>query len=175
MKIGNMPNYLVQVFRDADSAEPNETALYEGMFTVILNIAVQISFVPGVNLDDPPWPAGQKPPIDELTTPAQARWNQLINGSYSVTPDAARAGTAEQFHSPDGVGTVFYVTPERFAVFSEELTSLSDLTGGPGESPVHDDLLDRDVIAFIDGTILESPYLTPAAASIVGRSAPQSR
>lgn len=169
MKIGNLPNYIVQVFPDAWNESPERAPLCEGIFTVVLNIAMHVHFVPEVDHTAPPWPADQEPPEDELTTPAQVRWYELVTGTYSVTPNAGRAGRTERIGPLDPPSTVFYVTPDEFAAFTRELAELAELTGSISDSLHRDDVIDRSVIRFIDEQVLESPFLERVHAELVGQ------
>ena len=171
MKIGNSPNYLIQVFPAYTDGDPQRAVLYDGMYSVTLNGAMEVTFVPEAPLAAPPWPADQVPPEDSLTTPEQMRWYQLITGSCVVTPSAARAGHAESMGPPDQPVPVFFVAPAEFATFTAELAGLEDLID-QGARPRRDEVLDRAVIRYIDRTVLGSPLLDPMSRTIAGRAEP---
>lgn len=171
VKIGNPPNYLIQVFPTYTDGDPRRAALYDGMYSVTLNGAMEVTFIPEAPLDTPPWPANQVPGEDSLTTPEQMRWYQLITGLCVVTPNAARAGRAELIGPADQPVPVFFVTPTEFATFGGELAGLEELTDG-GPRPRRDEVLDRAVIRYIDRTVLESPLLDPMFRTIAGRTEP---
>ena len=178
MKLGNPPNYLVQVSRNGGVWDPPElSALYDGIWTVTLNATLSVTFVPHVDRDDPPWPVEDGLPADPFTVPAQVRWFELTTGSLSVTPDAARAGTVEQFDAGEWKSTVWYVTPAEFAAFVTDLDALDDvidqiqLRDDPARNRAHrDDVLGFAVMRFVDGVVLGSSHLTEVQASTVGRT-----
>ncbi|MCI4065027.1 hypothetical protein MRQ36_21665 [Micromonospora sp. R77] len=177
MKIGNPANYYVRVWARSWDEEPEQAALYEGIYSFDLNEVVSVSFVPAVTTPRP-WSLDDLPgDISEFTTSEQVRVYELLGTEYSVTPDETRAGTEEQFDwpydwdapLPPPHPTVFYVTPEEFARLSADLEALSDIAGKLHSFVRREEVVDHEVVRFIERRILDSPLLAPASARAIGR------
>lgn len=169
MKIHNEANYLVQVFPAAWEQADERRPLYDGIFTLALNIPVQVTFVPDLGGTEPPWPPGQDLPSAELTTPGQVRWDELLAASYAVTPNASRASEVIQMGPPDAPTTIFFVQPDEFVEFRRELEDLAERTA-ERPLPRRNEVLDLNVMRFADEYVLGSSRLNPADAAIVGRT-----
>ncbi|MCI4065026.1 hypothetical protein MRQ36_21660 [Micromonospora sp. R77] len=177
MKIGNPANYYVRVRARSWDEDPEQAALYAGMYAFDLNQLVRVSFVPVVTAPRP-WSLDHLPAdITEFTTPQQARVHELLLTDYSVTPDDERAGTAEQFDWPfDWTDpatrprpTVFYATSDEFDRLSADLEKLSDFAGELHSLVQRSEVLDHEVVRFIERRILDSGLLTPDSANSIGR------
>ncbi|MFC4145228.1 hypothetical protein ACFO0M_03065 [Micromonospora mangrovi] len=177
MKIGNPANYYVRVRARSWDEEPEQAALYEGMYSFDLNQLVRVSFVPAVTAPRP-WSLDDVPTdISDFTTAQQARVHELLLTDYSVTPDDERAGTADQFDWPfewtDPATrprpTVFYVTADEFDRLSSDLEELSDVAGELHSFVRRSEVLEHEVVRFIERRILDSPLLTPDSANSIGR------
>lgn len=177
MKIGNPANYYVRVRARSWDEEPEQAALYDGMYSFDLNEVVSVSFVPAVATPRP-WSLDDLPDdIAEFTTTEQARVHELLGAEYSVTPDDDRAGTEEQFDWPYDWDaspspprpTIFYVTAEEFARLSGDLEALSDIAGNLHSFVRRDEVADHEVVRFIERRILDSPLLSPGSAHSIGR------
>ncbi|MCI4065025.1 hypothetical protein MRQ36_21655 [Micromonospora sp. R77] len=177
MKIGTPANYYVRVRARSWDEEPEQAALYEGMYSFDLNQLVWVSFVPAVTIPRP-WSLGDLPgDISEFTTSEQVRVYELLGTAYSVTPDETRAGTEEQFDwpydwdapLPPPHPTVFYVTPEEFDRLSADLDALSEIAGNVHSVVRRSEVLDHEVVRFIERRILDSPLFSPPNARSIGR------
>ncbi len=166
MKIGFPPNYYVQVFPDSWDQDPEVAELYEGIITLSLNLVLPVRFVPDVSASAPPWrPDLLDDDSPAFTTPRQAREYQVLTSAFSVTPNPALAGQVEAV----GDNLVFYVTPEEFTTYQEELDKLTDIASDSVPTVRRDDLLDRAVIRFVDGTVLREPRVLARRGTAVGR------
>lgn len=166
MKIGFPPNYYVQVFPDSWDQYAEQADLYEGIITFSLNLVLSVRFIPDVSASAPPWRLDLLPEDSSaFTTPEQAREYEVLTSAFSVTPNATLAGQVE----PVGDNLVFYVTPEAFASYQEELDKLTDIASDSVPSVRRDDILDRGVIRFVDGTVLEEPRVLARRGTAVGR------
>jgi hypothetical protein len=179
MKAGFSANYNVRI-RACEWDEPPERApLYTGMYTFDLNQVVSVLFVPDLTDVGPPWsPAGLPEDPAEVRTPQQARLLELLGASYAVTPNQALAGTEERFTWPfewpyadDPIPrcTVFYVTLEEFDRYAADLDHLSELAGNIHSGVRRAQVLEHDVVRFMERRILDSSWLTPMDARAVGR------
>lgn len=144
--------------------------LYDGIFDVTLNGAVDIVFVPsptdgGSLLDQSsvPWN------LDELSTVDQARRAVVIFARYVVTPDDARAGTAVVDENEESDRVVFFVTLEAFARLTEDLTALSGMIGDLRAAAPMSTLHAHPALEFVQRSILRSPLFRPQDATALAR------
>jgi hypothetical protein len=173
MKIGNPSNYYVQVSADSWQEPPETAALYDGIFTVKLNVLVEVRFVPDATEAGPPWRRETLPPDDEdFSTTAQVRTYEIVTSSYAVTPNAELAGTVERIGTGDEPGTAFYVSPQEFSGFQAELEALTDIASDSNPTIHRDEILDRGVIRFIEDKVLGSGLLRGRHPHALGRSEP---
>ncbi|MEU5879751.1 hypothetical protein [Spirillospora sp. NPDC047279] len=176
MKPRPLADFPVKVFSESTEKEPETAHLYAGIFNVTLNHTTRLVFVPDLSPVAPPWRSGILPEnYDDIATVREARLAAALKGFYVVTPNAEHAGTEEplpDFPDPDGMvisppGTVFYVAHAEFDRYQSELAVLEDLPGFV--SGQVSELRDHQVITFIERRILDSAWLKPYDAHILGR------
>ncbi|AEH07782.1 MULTISPECIES: hypothetical protein [Protofrankia] len=176
MKVSPKADYPVKVVHEPREHEPPVADLYEGVFAMLLNYVVNVTFVPDVSAAAPPWDDHLLPAdFDEIASGVQARLVSAILGSYVVTPNETRADGEERFewgqNSEFGStsGVVFYVTPSDFARYAVDLVRLSEMN--------EDDFYARktvstlrgyDVVGFVERRVLASPWLLPRDAVMLG-------
>jgi hypothetical protein len=179
VKVGPSANYYVRARPEAwEYSSPQDASLYEGVFQVALQFTVGIAFVPDISAVAPPWEEGDvlPPHGNRLTTATQARLSAALSAYYVVTPNVSRAGTQDRFEwstddEPSQPRTVFYVTPDDYRRYLAELDQLSEDEVGKIHSFVRVDALrDYEVIRFIEHRIVDSPYLLPGDATMLGRT-----
>jgi hypothetical protein len=177
VKVGSSANYNVRVRPRYWDEEPEQAALYEGMYIFDLNQVVSVSFVPAVATPRP-WSLDDLPTdLADFTTAEQVRILDLLTTNYSVTPDPERTGTEEQFDwpydwddpLPPPRPTVFYVTSQEFARLSADLQALSEIAGKVHSTVRREQVADHEVVRFIESRILDSPLLSPDSARAIGR------
>lgn len=147
MKISNPANYYVRVWPEGSEEEPDLAALLAGIMRLSVNFGPRIFFVPDVSTVAPPWPpmSTEKP-----TTVEEARLAWATTSDWVVTPNAAHAGEIDR----SGVSTIFYVTPDDFAILTADLEALAAFTNTSLPSWRHDDLTGHAVIRFLDDRVL---------------------
>ncbi len=155
--------------------EPAELGrLYEGIYDVTLNSVVDIVFVPGPAFPGPPFDSSLLPwDLDSITTMEQARLAATVLARYVVTADGARAGAVAHFQrdvasEEPSEGVVFFVDPDLFDWFSDDLAALSRHYGSTYPAGSISDLHDRAVVAFIEDTVLASGRLADSDAAALG-------
>lgn len=129
MKVSPHTEYPVRVRpRQWDEDGPG-APFYAGIYDVVLNTMVTITFVPdlGTFVIDP---AALVDDPSEVRTTQQARLEALLFARYAVLPHAHLAGSAAQLPLPPQrtgrPGVVFYVSPAEFARLAADLETLDD-------------------------------------------------
>lgn len=175
MKISPSTNYWVSVRPEQWDVDSPNARHFTGIFQVLLNFAVTVAFVPDITAIPRPWDFAALPEFfDDAETVQQARLSSLLQAGYTVTPDDARAGTAEPFDWSDPTrrdyhGVVRYVTATDFARYTAELEQLSDVVGGIRPRKRVGELRTYDVVGFIEREIVASPWLRPEDAAELGQ------
>lgn len=92
------PNYdfPVSVWREGADYPSSPAEAFLGIYSVTLNHAISIAFIPAVDRRSP-WPPVVPPEADHLATSDDARRMTLGLSPLVVTPDDARARTVETF------------------------------------------------------------------------------
>jgi hypothetical protein len=152
VKLGNPANYYVQVWPSWWD-EPEETVpLYRDIFTLSLNAAVTVKFVPDIGGAAPPW----RLPESEPATATEVRVTEALTAAIAVTPNAALAGGADTFVLTPGEppNTVLYVTTEEFLTYRDELAVLAESACEAVPAVRHDDIAHLNVVRFLDEQVL---------------------
>lgn len=172
MKAGPNPNFPVAVRHHSREVAPETAHLYEDVFDVTLNTTVHIAFVPDISDIAPPWDAHLLPPNgDIITSIPQARVASVLLSTYVVTPNEEHAGTQERSDAPasEFQGVVFYVTCAEFERYRTDLSALSEITSATFPGVKVNDLRGHEVVTFIERRILDSAWLRPEDAMMLGR------
>ncbi|MFC3452686.1 hypothetical protein [Amycolatopsis speibonae] len=141
MKVTPQADYPVEVRSRRWEVDDRQAALYEGVWDVLLNRMVTVSFVPDIGQpvhDRARWPAD----LDEIATERQARLEAAMFSDYTVTPNTELAGRATRSQATswreNRYGVVFYVDPAEYARLAADLQALdvvgatvSELRGHP--------------------------------------------
>lgn len=136
---------------------------YRGIYAVILNRFISVVFVPEVNRESISWPPIADPTIfDGADSVLNARLQTLATESYSVTPNRILAGQEEKIpppsFAPDSDGCViFYVTPEEFKIYRQEITMLNQKIGRAGEGVCASELQDFKFVQLLLNRVITSP------------------
>ncbi|BCJ45175.1 hypothetical protein GCM10010168_69760 [Actinoplanes ianthinogenes] len=178
MKLGTPANYYVRVRFAGWEDTAERSALYRGVYTVILNEGPDITFVDDLTRYGPPWLASSLPPEEDgdLVDPDMVRLLELLQARYVVTPHDTLAGQTERFARPwpieeNDQAVVFYVSHAESAALLAELEALADSElGNRFPAARRDQMLDNPVIRFIEDRILTSPCLRPRDVERFGLS-----
>lgn len=117
----------VQVWREEREVPLQYAKFYKGIFDVTLRGIAYITFVPAFQRPKDNWPPALPDDVDIVHSCNQARLFTAALADVTVTADEALAGSREFIPLPPSariepyMGVVFYVTPQEFARFSEEL------------------------------------------------------
>jgi len=161
VKIGNPANYFVQVWPSWWDEPAGSAPLHQDIFTLSLNAAATVKFVPDVGDAAPPW----RLPLSEPATAVEVRVAEALAAPFAVTPNAALAGRADTFTLDAGgpANTVFYVTAEEYAAYRDDLAALAESASDSVPSVRHDDVTGLAVIRFVDERVL--PHVSPDAVA----------
>ncbi|CAL9416364.1 hypothetical protein SUDANB95_01754 [Actinosynnema sp. ALI-1.44] len=167
MKVSPRADFPVSVRPWAWEAPEATAHLYDGVYLVTLNNVVSLAFVPD---SGPPWDdTGLPHDFDDITTPRQARVVAALSGGYAVAPHPELAGTAEPYEPAGaGAGVVFYVTPEEFARYQDDLEALSATLGSVRSTETVSGLRDHEVVRFLD-RVVASGLLAPEDSRLLGQ------
>jgi hypothetical protein len=145
---------------------------YADIFSVTLNHAVSIEFVPSFQRS--PWPPQLPVDFDTVTSVDEARRGIVGLSTYSVTPDETRTGTDEVFEGVDQQRhVVFYASQDDYARLALELSQLSDQFAGVRDAvPVSE--LNRSALAcFLLDRFLGSSHVEENDLRMLGRGEQQ--
>ena len=167
---------LLRVREESDeiaSTEPEERALYAGIFHVRLNATVQVTFVPRFERDRNNWPP-ILPPADglmfQVSNVQQARLFTAALEDYTVTVGASHECQEAPFLLPgfDDVppheGILYLVTAETFAEFQRELAEVAETTPSIHSGRFLSELQDKGFAQYLLSKVVCSPYFRKADA-----------
>ena len=161
--------------RPWEESEP-VAEFYDGIFDVTLNRVVDVVFVPDLSAIAPPFEDELLPrDLDEVSTREQARLAAVLFGRYIVTPNPSRSGIQECFARAidtlgERTGVIFYVSPNEFARYADDLEEMSHRLGGLYPPGTVADLRGIAAIEFIEQTVLGSPAFRSEDAAMLGRT-----
>jgi len=180
MKPAPRADYPVWVVPEKYEVLPADAVYYEGIYTVVLNYTVDITFVPDVSAVAPPWRGDDQPDdLDRIASAEQARVEMVLWSRYAVTPNARLAGevaavpvprSADQEAPPLDDAWVRYVAPAEFDRYAAELPALYEVAGSRRSGVTVSRLLEYEVVRFIDAEIVAAPWLNPYHAEMLGRT-----
>jgi hypothetical protein len=176
MKVSPKADFPIQVIPEVEEREGLVEGLFEGIFRAVLNHTVDVVFVPDVSAVAPPWDYHTLPgSLDGLTTVEQARIVTAFTSPYLVTPNVELAGTVERVEwsadgEPEGSqSVVFYVMPAEFDRYAAELERLSELVFSKWPKERASDLRRFEVVLFLERKVVDSGWLDPEDAAMLGR------
>lgn len=159
-----------QVLDERYENDESHAGLFEGIFHLVFNHVVSITFVPGVSEIAPPWSSDLFPEeYDLISTVGQARVSQILLAKYAVTPNQCLAGTDEEIIFGEYAKTIFYVTFEEFERYSVDLEGLADLINRHEPRRVSR-LRDHEVVTFAERRVVASPRLKSYHAKLLCRN-----
>jgi hypothetical protein len=145
---------------------------YEGIIEVTLNFHIAIVFVPEIDRLASGWPPKLPDNIDNINSEMEARIITIATESYSVTPNRILAGKEEVVESSESGcqdGVLFYVTPDEFNDFINELNLLSVEIGRVYNSRKISEIQDNKFAQFILNRVIKSGYFRSFDLKILGR------
>lgn len=167
---------LVRVREEADEvagAEPEECALYAGIFRVHLNATVRVTFVPRFERDMNNWPP-VLPPVNGSMFPVassqQARLLTAALENYTVTVGAAHEREEAPFllpgfnDVPQHEGILYLVTQDTFTQFQRELADVAETTPSVYSGRLLSELQDKGFVQYLLSKVICSPYFRKADA-----------
>ncbi|WP_125734743.1 hypothetical protein [Amycolatopsis sp. WAC 04197] len=137
MQVTPKADYPVEVRSRRWEVDGPQAVLHEGIWDVLLNRMVTVSFVPDIGqpVHDR---ARSTTGLDEITTERQARLEAAMFADYTVTPNTELAGRTTRSQTTFWRGLVFYVDPAEYARQAADLRALdvvgatvSELRGHP--------------------------------------------
>ena len=121
----------VRIWREEREGLPEYAHFYKGIFEVMILEIIHVTFIPAFPRTPDKWPPVLPPDVDVdiVESEEQARLFTVLFSEYIVTPNEELAGQKELVPQPIQrtefpFGVIFYVTPEQFALFSEELLDI---------------------------------------------------
>ncbi|HOW49084.1 MAG TPA: hypothetical protein P5305_01065 [Rubrivivax sp.] len=166
-------NFPVSVWPLSADRPPETSALYDGIWRLILNHTVWIYFVPRFIDRVDGWPPCLPEDIDAPKDRIEARLITLAMASYSVTVSDERHGTEELLPSVDPEfdqpNVVFYVGGDEFAELCAELADLAAQLTSAWQSFRVSSLQGLKLARFIESRFLASPYIDAHTREILGR------
>jgi hypothetical protein len=151
----------------ADAARP----FYDGVTGVYLNGAVDVLFVPPFARE--PWPPAPADP-DDAASVDEARRAAVASASYAVTPDDARAGTAEVLPRDEALdpeirpAVVFYVGSDEFEASVRDLEWMADRRVALGDGFRLPELAGRAVVRLLLERVVGSEHFDPRSRRFLG-------
>jgi len=181
MKPSLSTNFAVSVRHQIWEESPEHTEFYQGIYSVTLNFLVNLMFVPEFERNLTNWPPNLPENIDNVNSEIEARLFTVAVSDYSVTPNSLLSGQQEiiafaladeKVENADltsNVRILFCVSPDKFAIFSKELSVLAEKTPG-----VHDyveicEIENLEIAKFIRSSFINSPYFLAKDLKILVR------
>lgn len=135
--------------------------LYKGIYSVTLNQFVTIMFVPKVARDKGTWPPKLPESIDFPRSEEEARLWTIGLAEYVVTPNLKLAGNEEILSLPSlsgeyDKGVVFYVHPDEFKEFSEDLEEVNQRINSIHDKINSSEIENLSFIRFITSHVITS-------------------
>ena len=130
----------IHVIDEYKEHEENITGGYSGMYSVVINDSIIVTFIPKFKRYTDKWYLNLPDSIleDDDYDPQEARIARAVNSRVSITPSREKAGTKEVFSLPIQFEhsaltneklderIIYYVKPEDFYTFRGELATVSE-------------------------------------------------
>lgn len=179
MKFGFPRDFAVRVRKQEEDEDRSVSRFYRGIYSVALNFLVHIMFIPPFSRPRKSWPLDIPDDIDEVDSVQEARLFTAALSEITVTSDRSRAGEVQLIALAPALspvadmatrqGVIFYVTPEQFALFTQELAELAEQTFSIyGFFPVSK-LEHLESIKFITNKIITSNDFAQKNRKIIGQ------
>lgn len=150
----------VRVRLELAEHEPEIADFFEGIYSVIFNNVCCATFIPDFRRNTYEWFLNAPRYGDDVSSKQEARLWKSTHCERVVTPDGSEAGKLEKIlvppHPEDNPifwefanKVIYYVTPEEFDVFSQELDAVSEIAGGNTTFVKFEDLENYNFMKFI--------------------------
>jgi len=182
MKFGFPPDFAVRVRKQEQDEDSSVSRFYRGIYSVAhlrCNFLVHIMFIPSFSRRGQRWSLDIPDDIDEVHSVQEARLFTAALSEITVTPDNSRAGEEQLIALAPPLspvadmaakqGVIFYVTPEQFALFTQELAELAEQTFSVYGFFSVGKLEHLESIKFITNQIITSNYFSDKNLTIIGR------
>lgn len=171
-------DFTVQVREQVREQESDFAQFYQGIYSMALNTFVDVMFIPYFSREGKDWPLKIPNNVDIVHSMQEARLFTAALADYIVMPDLSRAGQEElipqlpsarpYFDTPLDTGVIFYVTPQQFSLFSQELAQIEEQAFGLYDSVRVSKLAHFECIKFINEIIIPSEYFSPENLRMLG-------
>ena len=172
-------DFTVQVRGQEGEEDQQFARFYQGIYSVTLNTFVDVMFVPSFCREVKGWSLHLPFNVNEVHSAQEARLFTAALSDLIVTPDDYRAGEEELIPPPPSpppythiapeMGVIFYVTPQQFALFSQELAEIEQETFSLYPTVPVSKIAHFACIKFITEKIMTSPYFSEENLRILGR------
>ena len=179
MKYSFDTDFTVQVREQVREQEPDFAQFYQGIYSMALNTFVDVMFIPYFLREVKGWSIKIPNNIDIVHSKQKARLFTAALADYIVMPDPSRAGQEElipqlpsprpYFDTPLDTGVIFYVTPQQFALFSQELAQIEQQASGLYDSVRVSKLAHFECIKFINKIVMTSEHFSQESLRMLGR------
>lgn len=183
MKSSLSTDFTISVKHQIWEELPEVAHFYQGIYSVTLNFLLTIMFVPEIKdtLSDLSIILPQN--VEHVCSEREARLFTIALSEYTVTPNSFLAGQQKLIYLPSGSengtinnseqvsekGVIFYISPDKFAVFSQELSELAEQTIGVHDYVRISELKNLQTAQFILSDIIKSNNFSPSHLKYLGR------
>ncbi len=179
MKPSLSSNFTVSVRHQIWEESPKVAEFYQGIYSVTLNFLVNLMFVPKFERNLSNWPPALPENVDNVNSELEARLFTVAVSDYTVTPSLdsrqqqiitfSADEKVKNGDSASDVRVIFYVSPDKFAVFSKELYTLAGKTPGVHDYVRISEIENLEFARFILSSVVNSPYFSLKDQKILAR------
>ncbi len=172
-------DFTVQVREQVRDEDPEFARFYQGIYSVALNRVVNLMFIPYFSREVKDWSLRIPDNIDEVHSVQEARIYTAALAEYTVMPDEFRAGEEELIALPPPLppcpdmgrreGVIFYVTPQQFMRFSQELVEIEQLAFPLYATVRASKISHFECIKFIKDIVITSKHFSENSLRMLGR------
>lgn len=172
-------DFTVQVREEVREQEPEFAQFYQGIYSMALNTFVDVMFIPHFSRERENWSLKIPNNIDIVHSVQEARLFTAALADYIVMPDESCAGQEElipqlpspqpYFDTPLDTGVIFYVTPQEFSLFSQELAEIEQQAFALYDNLRVSKLGHFECIKFINKIVMTSEHFLPESLTMLGR------
>jgi hypothetical protein len=167
---------------------PEVASLYEGIYSVTLNHLITVLFVPEVSRNPEQWPPMLPEDLDFPSSITEARLWTIGLSKHTVVPNSDLAGQEEIINFPPPLpstpsefrlkddsdnsmehGVIFYVTPQEFARFSEELAEVRRRTTSIRDKVDASEISELGFVRLLVSRIIASEHFSQRDLEVLER------